>query len=583
MATLDSQGLDSHNAVAGILNAVAQQNKISKGQVDLVNANADLNNLLVGAKSKVNAQLAADEQQGQQRVQQLGKAYGVDPSNMDATQNILTALAQDTLTNAKRVLSNEAELHRIDNSSFFDNPLQAIADHFRRPGIEAGVRVYGQQAERSSALAKEINAGIASGGNTLLALSKTANDKVTADKLDAASIEARLVANEAQQKGLATAAIATTHQLEGNKAIMDTINQQFQQRMSVEHLALARENQAMARQEFSARMEDRKIARMDRQAVIDQKNLDKAMSDNAKTSFVDSIDAVTKAYNLPFAIPGDTTDAKLEYISKLRPGSDMANKVQTVMDVAANLEAQKQAGIIAPSATFGHDPFEAKSNSDILGDKAVMPEEQKVKDMYNSILSQQLTAGVITAKTKPEEARAIFNRDVGLVAKSAMSDVEANPDTNPYAMPKPAVTAAFGQFANTKFYKSIIAPELANGASEMSAKSIATRLIQAADAKVINTDEVVPLLSLYAQEVRNYNNIHANFVGRGAPIQDSVTVMEMNPAAPDPRSAPKIPFDLADQAQAASYIATQHYFMQHKTIADLNKEKPTFIFPGSIK
>jgi hypothetical protein len=582
-------------------------------------------------------QALKDEQKTSQVVQAFSTQIGANADRPDTY--IMGTLGATAREYALKAVEQKKQVAALDSVSFFDNPLSYIPNQLEADSLEREANSNAAVADEASKQMQLINQSITTGAAAQEKINHTVSSAMMADKLKAISAQAAITANTIQDKALSFQAEATKVQMEGNKELMGLISQQHSMMMQDEHLKLAkaqfanslvtqqRQNELLGIQKQDAQIRLGRELRAEEKFKHEQDLI--AQQEAAQELMAAELDSTAARLKLNFTIPGDTPQAKLDWIKLNEKNPLVKNKINALVDISSSVAAQKALGYKDIKPVFGEQPSQALLTINTLGAQAGTDKEQKLrtyldqqwmeastvrpvvssttetiskntstsekaKSLFGQRIPQAETTqtistgeggststtkkmeAVVDLKKKPEENHAAFNKYIGYNAGLMTRNVESGAD-NLYAPPRPAEVASFGQFTQSKFYKEVLTEQVANGATDFSAETVTKLAIDAAAKGIIPKGDVLPLLHTYIGEIINFNNIQYNYAGHGFQNQASYNIYSQLPTGAQQA------FDLADPAQLSNFIQLQSYMANRGLIDKLADTTGISAMRGSVK
>lgn len=371
--------------IAGQMNAVAKntmQTSQQKKQAEVI----------------LGKQKAEDEAKATKYKADLAATAGINPDN--PAQDVLFQLASMSRKAVEQLVANDAAITEIDNTSFFDNPLAAIAGHFARPGLAAGSEASIRKAEVASKLAQQINIGIQTGANTMDAVNKSVTASTMAAQAKLVAANAQLAGNEIEAKALGWQADATAAQMRGNDNVLQAYSHQRAfiaqdqsvaneaTRLELDQAEAARKAELFPIQKEAAENQvgnakrDQTIQELQTGQLMEargQKMQEEAARVAALAAQAKSMKFVVDKSKITLDIPEDPT-AFADYAKRIEKDPILGPKFKALQYTANAAEAIKNVtGFYPPGLVLGTNPADAYTNSSILGDKPSTPKEEQTK------------------------------------------------------------------------------------------------------------------------------------------------------------------------------------------------------------
>lgn len=527
-------GIDAASIMA---NSLAFSRQVAQDTSTVTQAVKEQSDIGTDAISKQDAINAADaiisstqeaaKYQLQKDDQAAAAAFGI---NMNASNSIISTIANDIATNTSRGDAALARIRDKQSVGFFDDPLTYIGNLFTINNDIEDYNTSEAEVDRKTALMQRLQT-ITQEQFKVNAATEEVNTAATvqafADKTAAASA---LALDKIKYENL-------QHNIEGVKAIQE-----------MDYRGLLIQHQALATVDEEKRMDiQQQEMDMHKQAFAIQ--LEERQGNMAADA------AMIKQINLGLGVMGKNPVDAARWKVLSRVGGNALKQLQDAFIIGGN-----QA--INGNSVLGTTPAAA-------GD--VIIRNQLAAPASESPVANFITQASISAKNNPmlkgnvagqEQAaneivhNAIFGRVDPATGKPAggwISNIDGRDAANIYNAPDVKSLANIPGFADTITYKNIIAPQLANGnIPHITAPDLVEQMYTGMKNGILTPNQFVYELNAYGLASEAINNATKQYAKYGLPPQSSFNVNLQLPSRGI--FTPRITYDLTNPVDINNYL-----------------------------
>lgn len=488
LASIGGQNATISDAIQSIVQLGTQQQEVREGMTGDIKRSGEL--------AAIEVETAGlGELRAQQNTRKAAAALG---TNMDMSNEIVTALGMRMRDASMQALETLDAIKAKEQVGLFDNPIEFLMNQVSLSSDYENYNMAVEEHNQSAAALQNINTATTASATAQAAIAEKVTEASISAKVERTRLAANMLADENQIKGFAENQdnILRTVQLSG---------QQLQNHLAARQVYQDERNFNMRQQEFEASRRAQAI------------QLQKMEKDLAKDALEEQDQVmIARAINVARSEMGLNTVEPREVQRILKLGGQVAEDLRSQYLIGASSMATGKA-IIATN------PAEALT---ILNRNKGKLKSQPLFEFIKDLPAAAQKANPTVFQTlKPVEQAQLINNIARAEASRQASEIKRGDDTNIYALPPTSTIVSSAGLNKSELYTKILKPVLDNQQDKTIDPAKIIDLTAAAIAsKSVRFETVAAELDTYFAQAKTLNNDFNDYEQIGLPPQRAINI-----------------------------------------------------------